>query len=142
MIASIRVNIKHSRMQLSRSITIHMRHIIYMLGKKDGILNWWLQRWFHVLSWWLHVHIFMLLFNTVYFFTLGASMWFYFRVSWKIQLYIQHVDIAWSKHEQFRICRDTFPLKTILSMVEFAENYTLQLQNEIQVSTITQRRWA
>ena len=34
--------------------------------------------------------------------------------------------------EQFRICRDTFPLKTILSVVDFAENYTLQPQNEIQ----------
>ena len=35
------------------------------------------------LSWWLHVHLFMLFYNTVYFFTLGASMWFYFRFSWK-----------------------------------------------------------
>ena len=34
--------------------------------------------------------------------------------------------------EKFRICRDTFPLGTILSVVEFAENYTLQPQNEIQ----------
>ena len=33
---------------------------------------------------------------------------------------------------KLRICRDTFPLGTILSMVEFAENYTLQPQNEIQ----------
>ena len=34
--------------------------------------------------------------------------------------------------EQFRICRDIFPLETILSVVDFAENYTLQPQNEIQ----------
>ena len=50
----------------------------------------------------------------------------------KIQKYIQHVDMAWWKDEQFRICRDTFPLRTILSVVEIAENYTLQPQNEIQ----------
>ena len=29
------------------------------------------------------IHIFMFFYNTVYFFTPGASMWFYFRVSWK-----------------------------------------------------------
>ena len=34
--------------------------------------------------------------------------------------------------EQFKICWDTFPLRTILSVVDFAENYTLQPQNEIQ----------
>ena len=34
--------------------------------------------------------------------------------------------------EQFKIFQDTFPLKTILSVVDFAENYTLQPQNEIQ----------
>src|SRR5712692_8930139 len=50
----------------------------------------------------------------------------------KIQQYIQHVDMARWQDEQFRICRDTFPLGTILSVVDFAENYTLQPQNEIQ----------
>ena len=34
--------------------------------------------------------------------------------------------------EQFRTCRDTFPIGTILSVVDFVENYTLQPQNEIQ----------
>ena len=34
--------------------------------------------------------------------------------------------------EQFKICQDTFPLRKILSVVDFAENYTLQPQNEIQ----------
>ena len=34
--------------------------------------------------------------------------------------------------EQFKLCRDTFPLGTILSVVDFAGNYTLQPQNEIQ----------
>ena len=50
----------------------------------------------------------------------------------KIQQYIKHVDMAWRQDEQFRICRDTFPLETILSVVEFVENYTLQPKNEIQ----------
>jgi hypothetical protein len=30
------------------------------------------------------------------------------------------------------MCRDTFPLNTILAVMDFAENYTLQPQNEIQ----------
>ena len=34
----------------------------------------------------------------------------------KIQQYIQHVDMAWWQDEQFRICWDTFPLETILSL--------------------------
>ena len=50
----------------------------------------------------------------------------------KIQQYIQHVDMARWQDEQFRISWDTFPLRRILSVVEFAENYTLQPQNEIQ----------
>ena len=50
----------------------------------------------------------------------------------KIQQYIQHVNMSRWQDEQFRICQDTFPLGTILSVVDFAENYTLQPQNEIQ----------
>ena len=50
----------------------------------------------------------------------------------KIQQYIQHVNMAQCLDKQFRICWDTFPLGTILSVVDFAENYTLQPQNEIQ----------
>ena len=34
--------------------------------------------------------------------------------------------------EQFTACRDTFPIGTILSVVDFVEKYTLQPQNEIQ----------
>ena len=50
----------------------------------------------------------------------------------KIQYYIQHVHMARWQDEQFKLCRDTFPLGTILSVVDFAESYSLQLQNEIQ----------
>ena len=34
--------------------------------------------------------------------------------------------------EQFKACRDTFPIGTVLSVVNFAENYTLEPHNEIQ----------
>ena len=48
------------------------------------------------------------------------------------QEYVQHVHVARWQDEHFRICRDTFPVGTILSVVDFVENYTLQPQNEIQ----------
>ena len=54
----------------------------------------------------------------------------YFRR--KIQYNIQHVHMARWQDGQFKLCRDTFPLGTILSVVDFAKNYTLQLKNEIQ----------
>ena len=50
----------------------------------------------------------------------------------KIQQYIQHVDMARWQDEKFRICWNTFCHGTILSVIEFVENYTLQPQNEIQ----------
>ena len=46
--------------------------------------------------------------------------------------YVHHVHLARWQDEKFRICRDAFPRGTILSIVDFAENYTLQPQNEIQ----------
>ena len=50
----------------------------------------------------------------------------------KTQQYVKHVHVACWKDEQFRACKDTFPVGTRLSVVEFAENYTLQPKNEIQ----------
>ena len=50
----------------------------------------------------------------------------------KTQHYVNHVHVACWKDDQFRPCQDTFPIGTILSVVDFAENYTLQPQNEIQ----------
>ena len=50
----------------------------------------------------------------------------------KTHQYVHHVHLARWQDEKFRICRDTFPHGTILSVVDFAENYTLQPQNEIQ----------
>ena len=51
----------------------------------------------------------------------------------KTQQYVKHVHVARWQDEQFRACRDTFPIGTILSVVDFAENYTLQPQNKIQI---------
>ena len=34
--------------------------------------------------------------------------------------------------QQFRMCKETFPIGTIILVVDFAENYTLQPQNETQ----------
>ena len=50
----------------------------------------------------------------------------------KTQQYVKHVHVVRWKDEQFRTCRDTFPIGTILSVFDFVENYTLQPQNEIQ----------
>ena len=51
----------------------------------------------------------------------------------KTQHYVQQVHVARWEDEHFRIGRDTFIIGTVLSVVDFAENYTLQLQNEIQI---------
>ena len=50
----------------------------------------------------------------------------------KNEQYVQHVHVARWQDEQYRKIRDNFPIGTILSIVDFAENYTLQPQNEIQ----------
>ena len=55
----------------------------------------------------------------------------------KTHQYVQHVHLARWQDEKFRIYRDTFPRGTILSVVDFAENYTLQPQNEIQKSVLS-----
>ena len=34
--------------------------------------------------------------------------------------------------QQFRMCKETFPIGTIISVVDFAKNYTLKPQNETQ----------
>jgi hypothetical protein len=46
--------------------------------------------------------------------------------------YVQHVHVARWKDENFRICKDTFPIGTVLLVIDFAKKYTLQPQNEIQ----------
>ena len=51
----------------------------------------------------------------------------------KTQQYVKHVHVARWQDEQFRVCRDTFPIGTILSVVDFVENYTLQPQNTLSL---------
>ena len=50
----------------------------------------------------------------------------------KTEQYVQHVHVAWWQDEQYRKCKDNFPIGTIISIVDFAENCTLQPHNEIQ----------
>ena len=46
--------------------------------------------------------------------------------------YARHTHRAWWLDLQFKLCKETFPLDTIVSVVDFVENYTLQPQNEVQ----------
>ena len=46
--------------------------------------------------------------------------------------YARHTHRAQWLDLQFNLCKDTFPLDTIVLVVDFAENYKLQLQNEVQ----------
>ena len=46
--------------------------------------------------------------------------------------YIGHTHRARWLDEQFKLCKDTFPLGTIVSVVDLTENYTLKSQNEVQ----------
>ena len=46
--------------------------------------------------------------------------------------YARHSHRSQWLDQQFRVCKETFPIGTIISVVDFAENYTLQPQNETQ----------
>ena len=46
--------------------------------------------------------------------------------------YARHSHRSQWLDQQFRTCKETFPIGTIISVVDFAENYTLQPQNETQ----------
>ena len=49
-----------------------------------------------------------------------------------IQPYIHHEFFAKWQAQQFQTLRDNFPLGTIVSVVDFAENYSFVHQKEIQ----------
>ena len=49
-----------------------------------------------------------------------------------IPKYIKHSQYARWLDGQFHICKNTFPIGTILSIFDFAKNYTLAPQEEIQ----------
>ena len=46
--------------------------------------------------------------------------------------YIGHTHRDRWLDKQFKLCNDTFSLGTIMSVFDFAENYTLEPQNEVQ----------
>ena len=50
----------------------------------------------------------------------------------EIYKYSNHSHRARWKDLQFKHSRETFPVETILSVVDFAENYTFAAQKEIQ----------
>ena len=45
--------------------------------------------------------------------------------------YARHSHRSQWLDQQFRVCKDSFPIGTIISVVDFVENYTLQPQNEV-----------
>ena len=46
--------------------------------------------------------------------------------------YIGHTHRVIWLDVQFKLCKDTFPLGTIVLVVDFTKNYTLKPQNEVQ----------
>ena len=51
--------------------------------------------------------------------------------------YARHTHRARWLDLKFKLYKDTFPLDTIVSVVDFVENYTLQPQNEVQEKCYT-----
>ena len=51
--------------------------------------------------------------------------------------YTRHTDRARWLDFQFKLCKDMFPLDTIISIIDFTKNYTLQPQNEVQAKYYT-----
>ena len=51
--------------------------------------------------------------------------------------YARHTHRAQWMDLQFKLCKDMFPLDTIVLVVDFVENYTLQPQNEVQAKYYT-----
>ena len=49
-----------------------------------------------------------------------------------IYKYARHIHRARWLDLKFKLCKDTFPLDTIVLVVEFTENYSLQPQYEVQ----------
>jgi hypothetical protein len=49
----------------------------------------------------------------------------------KIQLFVKHNFVARWQNAQCKIFMDVLPRDTILSHINFAENYTFEIQNEI-----------
>ena len=54
--------------------------------------------------------------------------------------YARHTHRARWLNLQLKLCEDTFPLDTIVSVVDFVEKYTLQPQNEVQEKYYTSQQ--
>ena len=67
------------------------------------------------------------------------SSWRFFREK-IIYEYARHTHRARWLDLQFKLCKDTFPLDTIVSVVDFTENYTLQPRNEVQEKYYTSQQ--
>ena len=54
--------------------------------------------------------------------------------------YARHTHRAQCLDLQFKLCKDTFSLDTIILVVDFTKNYTLQPQNEVQEKYYTSQQ--
>jgi hypothetical protein len=50
----------------------------------------------------------------------------------KLQYFVKHNFVAKWQDLQFKACIKTFPINSVVSVVDFAENYTFEIQNEVQ----------
>jgi hypothetical protein len=50
----------------------------------------------------------------------------------KLQYFVHHNFVSCWQDRQFRECLKHFLIDTIISEVEFAENYNFEVQNEVQ----------
>ena len=50
----------------------------------------------------------------------------------KLDFFVKHNFVARWEDKQFRECLKSFPQDSVVSIVDFAENYTFEVQNEVQ----------
>jgi hypothetical protein len=50
----------------------------------------------------------------------------------KLSYFVRHNFTARWQDQQFKHCRKSFPADTIVSVIDFAENYSFEVQNEVQ----------
>ena len=50
----------------------------------------------------------------------------------KLQFFVRHSFVAKWEDEQFRTCLRTSPADTMVSVIDYAENYSFEVQNEVQ----------
>ena len=70
-----------------------------------------------------------------------SSVWVHEDFSWNIIYeYARHTHRARWLDLQFKLCKDTFSLDTIVLVVDFVENYTLEPQNKVQEKYYTSQQ--